>query len=61
MQQSIARAMAEHYQVDIFLRPNVGGYRVLDFMKSNEIIDATEPFKDEVKRAIEAAIENLKA
>ena len=60
MQQSIAKAMAEHHQVDVFLRPEVGGYRVLDFMKSNEIIDATVPFKDDVKRAIEAAIENWK-
>ncbi len=58
MQQSIARAMAEHHKVDVFLRPSVGGYRVLDFMKSNEIIEATRPFRDEVKRAIEDAVVN---
>ncbi|MFD0916956.1 patatin-like phospholipase family protein [Pseudahrensia aquimaris] len=56
MQRSIAKAMAQNYQVDIFLRPDVGRFRVLDFGKSIAILKHTRPFRDELKSAIEAAI-----
>jgi len=57
MQQSIASAKAEAHQVDIFSRPNIGGYRVLDFYKSQEILEATAPFKEEIKMALGMALE----
>ena len=57
MQHSIAREMASRCKTDIFLSPRVGGYRVLDFLKAKEILQATAPFKDEVKTAIHTAFE----
>ena len=37
----------------ILLRPAVGRFRVLDFLKAREVLDATAPVKDELKRALE--------
>lgn len=41
---------------DILIRPRVGHFRVLDFFKFEEIFAASEPAKDEFKRACEKAI-----
>lgn len=38
----------------IFLRPNVNRFGLLDFLKAREILQASEPVKDELKRAIDA-------
>ena len=57
MQRSIASAMAQHHDVDIFMRPKIGGYKVLDFLKSKEILKATAPFKEEIKAALGTALE----
>ncbi|TWD55331.1 NTE family protein [Agrobacterium vitis] len=37
----------------IFLRPQVNEFGVMDFLKAKQIFDASEPLKDEVKRALE--------
>jgi NTE family protein len=42
---------------DVLIRPKVDIFRVLDFMKANAILRATAAVKDEVKRAVEAALE----
>lgn len=42
---------------DIFLRPPVSQYRVMDFMKVKEILSETAGFKEEVKTALSHAIE----
>lgn len=57
MQRSITEVMARAHRVDVLLRPDIGKYRVLDFVSAKKIIDYTTPFKDEVKRAITAAID----
>ncbi|MGV8936206.1 MAG: patatin-like phospholipase family protein [Allorhizobium sp.] len=41
---------------DIFLRPAVNGFGVLDFLKAREIIKATAGIKDELKRALDARL-----
>lgn len=41
---------------DIFLRPAVGGFGVLDFLKAREIIKATAGVKEELKRALDARL-----
>lgn len=38
----------------IFLRPQVNRFRVLDFMKAQEILDEASHVKDELKRAVDA-------
>lgn len=38
----------------IFLRPSVNRFRVLDFLRAREILNESESVKDELKRAIDA-------
>ncbi|MBB4348531.1 patatin-like phospholipase family protein [Aliirhizobium cellulosilyticum] len=38
----------------IFLRPQVNRFRVLDFLKAQEILDEASHVKDELKRAVDA-------
>jgi NTE family protein len=56
MMQSIIAEKLLHGRPDIFLRPNVDAWRVMDFLKVKEILRETLPFRDEVKRAMDAAI-----
>ncbi|MFC5443581.1 patatin-like phospholipase family protein [Rhizobium halophytocola] len=42
---------------DIFLRPPVNAFGVLDFLKARQVLEATEGVKDELKRELETAIE----
>ncbi len=41
---------------DIFIRPQVTSYETMDFLKMDEILAATEPAKQELKRALEARL-----
>ena len=50
---SIVREKLRIEAPDIMIRPNVGGYTTLDFYKFREIFAASEPAKDELKRALE--------
>ncbi|MGD9914432.1 MAG: patatin-like phospholipase family protein [Rhizobiaceae bacterium] len=56
MMQSIVEMKLARRRPDIFLRPPVGGFRVLDFLKADSVLAETASFKDEVKHAIDAAI-----
>ncbi|MFV2092591.1 MAG: patatin-like phospholipase family protein, partial [Hyphomicrobiales bacterium] len=40
----------------ILIQPPIEDFRVLDFFKLKEILDATAPVKDEVKRKLEVAL-----
>lgn len=57
LQRSITRSMAHANRVDVLLRPDIGGYRVLDFAHAKKIIEYTSPLKDEVKRVVTTAID----
>ena len=54
--RSIVREKLRTDAPDIMIRPNVGGFAALDFYKFREIFAASEPAKDELKRALEAAL-----
>ena len=41
---------------DIFLRPAVNRFRVLDFLKAREVLAASSGIKDELKRAVETEL-----
>jgi NTE family protein len=57
MMQSIIAGKLEHTQPDILLRPPVSRFRVLDFMKVEALMFETVSIKDELKRAVEKAVE----
>ena len=56
LMQSIISHKMEQYPPDILLRPPVSKYRVLDFLKIDALLAETAGVKDELKRAIDAAI-----
>lgn len=57
MMRSIIEMKLKANRPDIFLRPPVSKYRVMDFMKVKEILSETAGFKEEVKAALHNAIE----
>ncbi len=57
MMQSIIASKLAQCRPDILIRPPVSRFRVLDFMKVDAVLAETASVKDEVKRAIETAIE----
>nr|WP_316652720.1 patatin-like phospholipase family protein [uncultured Gellertiella sp.] len=42
---------------DIFLRPAVNRFRVLDFLKARQILDESAGIRDDLRRALDAAFE----
>jgi NTE family protein len=56
MMQSIITNKLKQCHPDILIRPPVSRFRVLDFMKIDAVMAETASVKDEVKRAVEAAI-----
>jgi len=46
---------------DILIRPAINQFKILDFLKSEAILEASEPQKDELKRQLEAALEKASA
>jgi NTE family protein len=56
MMQSIIAAKLMQCQPDILLRPPVSKFRALDFLKIDAVMAETASIKDELKRAVEAAI-----
>ncbi|MEQ9246861.1 MAG: patatin-like phospholipase family protein, partial [Nitratireductor sp.] len=56
MMQSIIAMKLEHGRPDILIRPAVSRFRVLDFMKIDAILAETEAIREELKRAIDAAV-----
>jgi NTE family protein len=58
LMQTVIAEKLKSRSPDVLVRPNVGVFGVLDFLKANAILKATAPVKDEVKRKLEAAIEH---
>ena len=56
MMQSIIASKLKHSRPDIFLRPPVSRFRVLDFLKIEAVLAETAAIKDELKRAVDAAV-----
>jgi NTE family protein len=54
MQNAIVREKLKTHAPDIVLKPSVNGFRVLEFHRIREILRASAPIKDELKRALEA-------
>lgn len=56
LMQSIIAHKVEQCPPDVLLRPSVSKYRVLDFLKIDQLMAETAPIKDETKRAVEAVL-----
>jgi len=56
MMQSIIAMKLRASSPHIYLRPDVSGFRVLDFFKFEEIFEKTTPIRDELKRSIDAVM-----
>jgi NTE family protein len=56
MMQSIIATKLKQMQPAVFLRPPVSGFRVLDFLKIDSVLAETAALKDELKRAIDHAV-----
>ncbi|MEP3280595.1 MAG: patatin-like phospholipase family protein [Stappiaceae bacterium] len=54
--QSIAAAKLKLRQPDILIKPDIPGFRVLDFLKTEKILKSAEPMKDEIKRRLDLAL-----
>lgn len=59
--QLIMRSVVDHKlvqsQPDIFLKPPVSRFRVLDFLKIDTVLAETEALKDDLKRAVDVVLE----
>lgn len=53
MMQSITNVKLENSPPDLFLRPDVDSFKVLDFLKVREILEVTKPIYEETKFGIE--------
>jgi NTE family protein len=56
LQSTIAQSKIARRPPDVLIRPKVGGYRVLDFVKAQGILKAGEPCKDDLKKALEKVL-----
>ncbi|WP_337182118.1 patatin-like phospholipase family protein [Shinella sp.] len=54
--RSIVTLKLEKGAPDIFLQPDVGRFRVLDFAKAGEVLAASAGIRDELKRALDAKL-----
>ncbi|WP_119254436.1 patatin-like phospholipase family protein [Shinella zoogloeoides] len=54
--RSIVTLKLEKGAPDIFLQPEVGRFRVLDFVKAEEVLAASAGIRDELKRALDARL-----
>ncbi len=56
LSQTITAHKLEEYQPEILLRPPTDNFKVLDFLRIDDILAAAAPFKDDLKRALDQAI-----
>lgn len=59
MMASIVALKLERSRPQIMLRPPVSHFRVLDFLKVERVLEATAPVRDELKQAVDAAVERF--
>jgi NTE family protein len=57
MGSAITDEKLKHGAPDLIVRPNVGSFRVLDFLQASAILRAAEPVRAEVKTQVRALLE----
>lgn len=61
MMQSITSLKLQRSRPHIMLRPPVSKFRILDFLKVRQVLEETAAIRDELKFAIEQAVERFNA
>ncbi|TWG61770.1 MULTISPECIES: patatin-like phospholipase family protein [unclassified Aminobacter] len=61
MMQSITSLKLQRSRPHIMLRPPVSKFRILDFLKVKQVLEETAAIRDELKFAIEQAVERFNA
>lgn len=56
LMQSITNLKLESHQPDIFIRPEVNEFRVLDFLKAEQILERTKATRKEVRTKLERVL-----
>ncbi|WP_128292342.1 patatin-like phospholipase family protein [Afifella aestuarii] len=56
--QSVQAEKLKRRRPDILFRPEINGFFILDFLKSEQIISLNEPLKDDLKRRLEHIIDS---
>jgi NTE family protein len=56
MQGAIVRAKTTAHPPDLLMRPDVGGFGVLDFFKIRQILEASEPAKERLKEELRSRL-----
>ena len=56
MMQSIIAMKLKVHRPHVFLAPEVGRFKVLDFLKAAEVLEISASLKDDLKRALDAEI-----
>jgi hypothetical protein len=54
--QSVIREKLKWHQPDVLVRPEINGVFILDFLKTQQILDMNVAFKDDLKRRLDHAI-----
>jgi NTE family protein len=54
--QSVIREKLKWHQPDVLVRPEINGVFILDFLKTESILDSNAAFKDDLKRRLDHAI-----
>ncbi len=54
--QSVIREKLKWHQPDVLVRPDINGVFILDFLKTQEILENNVAFKDDLKRRLDHAI-----
>ncbi|MCX7340192.1 MAG: patatin-like phospholipase family protein [Hyphomicrobiales bacterium] len=56
LMSALVQRMLERQPPDLMVRPHVGSFAGLDFFKSQDILAAAEPIKEQIKRSLESAL-----
>ena len=59
MIQTIVRAQLERHPPDIYVRPAVNPFGLMEFWRVRELLEACDPDKERFKRAMEEKLENF--
>lgn len=61
MSQTLIRNMAKRFPPDVYVRPEVNDFGIMEFWRVKDILAAADAGKDQFKRDLEAAIESFEA
>ena len=61
LMQAITAEKLKNRHPDILIKPNINAFRVLDFLKAEQVLTASEPVKDDLKRKLEKALTGIHA